>query len=230
MYDLDSLSVGKYEKASYELEWLLSGKGAGVFERSPLGEQLYQMQLFAVRSQRCKKCRKGIREDGEWCPKCKGTGFLDVATPRDDEPVMHINPTRSSYRADAYDNDWMVIAAAQTSRALRDVEHQNARASQALQLYHGPCGLRVAGDKGNPNGAIMAVVPLTKSGADLVEDERSKGRQGRPEELAVLAWRRTAKGDAAVELDNKRSMAEDSAKQLVVVGWELYTQLRGFDG
>lgn len=233
-YDLDSLSFGKYEQASHELEWLLSGKGASVFERSPLGEQLYQMQLFAARSRRCKAegCKKGIIKsgprEGEWCEKCQGTGFLDVCTPRSDEPLMHINPTRSSFRMDAYDNDWMVIAAAQASRALRDVEHENTLASQALELYHGPRGLRVASDKGNITGAILCVVPLTKSGAVLVEDERVKGRNGRPEELAVLAWRRTAKGDAGTELDNRRSIALTAAKELVVAGWDTYSTVRGF--
>lgn len=233
-YDLDSLSFGKYEQASHELEWLLSGKGASVFERSPLGEQLYQMQLFAARSRRCKSagCKKGIIKsgprEGEWCEKCQGTGFLDVCTPRSDEPLMHINPTRSSFRMDAYDNDWMVIAAAQASRALREVEQENTLASQALELYHGPRGLRVAGDKGNPAGAILAVVPLSKFGAGLVEDERAKGRNGRPEELAVTAWRRVEKGDSATELENRRTLALDTAKGLVVSGWDIYSTVRGF--
>lgn len=221
-------------RAQEELDWLFSGQGASVFERSPIGRQLELMMLFSRGSEPCWRCNEngegtspGVAADGSWCTECEGTGFLDVALkgPRlgNDDDHLTARPSKVGDSRDggreSYEMDGVILRAAMISRAVRKVEQHTPRHAQALEAYHGPRGSRWASCEW---GSYLPVIAL--SGAKLAAAEQARGAKG---SLDELVWLWLTGANTAKNRQPVRDRVVTQAKLLMVAAWGSFVDARG---
>lgn len=216
--------------AQEELDWLYSGQGSSVFERSPLGRQLELMMLFSRGSEPCWSCNPdgegespGVAADGSWCQHCNGTGYLDAPKGGVDDDRVTARPAKIGDQRDAaresYEMDGVILRAAQLSRAARRVERESPRFGQALEAYHGPRGSRWASCEW---GAYLPVIAL--NGAKLAEAEQKRGATGSLDELVWL-WLSGAATKPNRQAARDRVVTE--AKLLMVAAWGAFVNAKG---
>lgn len=217
--------------AQEELDWLYSGQGSSVFERSPLGRQLELMMLFSRGSEPCWSCNPdgagdspGVDLDGSWCKHCNGTGYLDAPKGgTNDDSNLTARPSKIGDQRDSaresYEMDGVILRAAQLSRAARRVERDSPRFGQALEAYHGPRGVRWASCEW---GAYLPVIAL--GGAKLAAAEQAKGSKG---SLDELVWLWLTGAATAKNRHPMRNRVVTEAKLLMVAAWGSFVNAKG---
>lgn len=189
------------QKDQAALSWYFTA-GASAFERSTMGPMLDRAELYALKrtQSRCRRCSRqatpGILEDGAWCPKCHGTGYVqsrvDHAERSEDE--LPVNETRSSEGGYTPDDATMTRYAIISRRlSLLPKLWQDA-----LESYHGPKGERCAHP---PGWRLVSLYPLVEPGRRLVmladehlDDlarERYRGEPAYEKCWWQVAWQKT---------------------------------------
>lgn len=145
------------------LSWFLS-HGLAAFERSTMGPMLDHARLYGHGSIKCGGCRgQGIRQNGDWCDKCKGTGAFPVELDRrnrspEELPVNETQGSGGGYVPD----DTIMTRYAVVSRRLSNMSPLRR---EALQAHQGPQGDRCSLEPGH---RLIAVYPLVPAGKKLI--------------------------------------------------------------
>lgn len=229
MSQLAPVSSANQIKAEDELDWLFSGAGACVFERSTLGAQLDQMKLFAASSEPCPICNTdgrglspGILDDGSWCEECEAVGHVAVKH-TGSHVFATVIPKPTHAREDCYEMDQDIMRAAELSRAVRIVESRKPRLAMALEAFHGPRGLlwrdhKMVGPLCTVDGRHLPVFSLTATGLAAIKHEQSIGTMGSADELCA-AWLARPKRTTDAVRDALDLMAEAWGAYIAARGW-----------
>jgi|GEM_PF-4713897 len=215
------------------LSWFLS-HGLAAFERSTMGPMLDHAELYGHGSVKCGGCRgQGIRQNGDWCDKCKGTGAFPFELDRrnrspEELPVDETQGSGGGYVPD----DTVMTRYAVVSRRLSRL---SAESRLAIEAHQGPQGDRCSLEPGH---RLIAVYPLVPAGKKLVRlahedlDDREHDRSPYAEAPAYerafrqCAWQKTK------PINNRGALieaAESQAAELFLGAVDEWMAQRGTD-
>ena len=183
------------ERDAFRLEWSF-GEGTSTFRRSIFGAMLTRADLYRHGTYPCFRCAGSPGVDaqtGDWCRRCKGTGFFSFENYATKAAVTAF-PTLASQEGGGYDPSHVVLQLyAKIARRLDVVAARGApHYPRVLERYHGDEGARWGR---TPEGRIFAVVPETPAGHRLLMRVRQ------PNEMEMTNADRM---DAQVKLDRRQ--------------------------
>lgn len=178
------------------LEWFY-GRGESLFYRSTMGGMLDKLERDSMGSRRCPDCNPwveearsnahakcsaidweqgfgtpGVLRDGEWCPRCKGTGHITYRRVASKDPPTVGLMGREYHVAGYCPDDAELTRHAQVSRWLMHLERSDPRLGQAIECFHGNDGVSSASVV--PYGRFVAVMPHTDAGKVWLDSVRTQ--------------------------------------------------------
>jgi hypothetical protein len=146
---------------------------------------LSRAELYRHGSYPCYKCEEfpGIdATTGDWCPRCKGTGFKSFELYEKGEVTAY--PTAEVVEARGYEPNHAVLQKyGRISRRLDAVRAKLGSAGvEVLEAFYGDVGMRWGRTK---HGRLFSLYPRTKAGKKLLEKTRAKERDNDPLTLSA---------------------------------------------